>query len=225
VKPLGGPATVELLPEFEPGLLRGEKHSHFWVLAWLMGRPERDVLQVTPRGVSPDAPDATHGVFSVRSPARPNPIGLTAARLLRREGLLLHFDRLDFLDGTPVIDIKPYFISRDLIYAAHNASIGRSKDREGMRESLLMQAEHFCGLPVEGETLLAVDIIEHYRATILDLGEPPRWQIEAPWRRPALLMGLMALTRARLGDNLVLTDTPDRVLVNDFAVSLPPLSQ
>jgi len=40
-----------------------------------------------------------------------------------------------------------------------------------------------------------------------------------------LLMGLMALTRARLGDNLVLTDTPDRVLVNDFAVSLPPLSQ
>ncbi len=53
-------------------------------------------------------------MFAVRSPARPNPIGLTSARLLKREGLVLHLDKLDFLDGTVVVDIKPYFAVRDL---------------------------------------------------------------------------------------------------------------
>ena len=83
--PLGAPAAVDLFPEFADGLLRFEKHSHIWVMAWLDGA-ERDVLQVTPRGVRDRGPDGLHGVFSVRSPARPNPIGLTAARVLRVEG-------------------------------------------------------------------------------------------------------------------------------------------
>src|SRR5690349_4607417 len=65
--PFGAPASIELDPQYADGLLRIEKHSHLWVLAWLMGKPERDVLQVVPRGVDPASADPLHGVFAVRS--------------------------------------------------------------------------------------------------------------------------------------------------------------
>ena len=120
---LGAPASIELSPEFSDGLLRFEKHSHIWVLAWL-DQAERDLLQVTPRGGS-----SLHGVFAVRSPVRPNPIGLTACRVVSVEGLRISVDRLDFLDGTPVIDIKPYFVTRDAIFSANNAQIGKPMSR------------------------------------------------------------------------------------------------
>ncbi len=79
---LGAPASVELLPNYVEALHRLEKHSHLWVLAWL-DKAERDVLQVTPRGVADRGPEGLHGVFAVRSPVRPNPIGLTLGRVLR----------------------------------------------------------------------------------------------------------------------------------------------
>jgi len=195
--PLGAPAAVELYEAFAPGLLRIEKHSHMWVMAWLMGRPERDVLQVTPRGVPPDAPDAKHGVFAVRSPARPNPIGLSSARLLRVEGLTLHFDRLDFFDGTPVVDLKPYFAARDLIFSAHNTSIGRPKDVGSLRESLVEQALRFSP-EKHADVALAVRMMEHYRVEVAGWKEPERWEITAPLGRPHLVDALMGMARVSL---------------------------
>lgn len=109
--PFGVPSTVEILPQYEEALLHIEKHSHIWVLAWI-DRGERDLLQVMPR-----SGNELRGVFAVRSPARPNPIGLTSARLLKREGLTLYLDKLDFLDATVVLDIKPYFPVRDVHFA------------------------------------------------------------------------------------------------------------
>lgn len=208
---MGAPAAVELYEEFAPGLLRIEKHSHLWVMTWLMGRPERDVLQVTPRGVSPDAPDATHGVFAVRSPARPNPIGLSSARLLGVEGLTLHFDRLDFFDGTPVLDLKPYFASRDLIFAAHNAAIGRPKDVGSLRESLLEQALRFSP-EKHADLALAVRMMEHYRVEVAGWKEPERWEIAAPLGRAHLVDALMGMTRVSLSRGLRL-GSEDRVVL------------
>lgn len=198
---LGARAAVELAPEFADGLLRIEKHTHFWVLAWLMARPERDVLQVTPRGVDPGQPDATHGVFSVRSPARPNPIGLSAARLLNRDGLRLEFDRLDFLDGTPVIDIKPYFVARDMIYSANSLAVGKPKDREALRESLVMQALQY--VPERhADVALAVRMMEHYRVEVADWREPERWSVTLPLDRPQLADAIIGMTRVRLTKGL-----------------------
>lgn len=205
--PLGAPAAVELDPAYADGLLRAAKHSHFWILTWLMGRPERDVLQVTPRGVDPNAPDAAHGVFAVRSPARPNPIGLTAAKLLNLDGLRLEFDRLDFLDSTPVLDVKPYFVSRDAIFAAHSRAVGKPKTADAMRESLWMQAANFCGEDVSHpDVAIAVELVAQYREQVLSLGEPEAWDIQAPASRPFLLTGLMGTTRARLGRGLTLQE-------------------
>ena len=59
----------------------------------------------------PPTDDRPHGVFATRSPRRPNPIGLTVVELLRRDGRRLHVRGVDMLDGTPVLDIKPYLSS------------------------------------------------------------------------------------------------------------------
>lgn len=195
--PLGVPAAVELFPEYEPALLHLEKHSHLWVLAWLDGA-ERDLLQVIPRGVSAEDPDAWHGVFAVRSPVRPNPIGLTAARIVRVDGTRIELSRLDFLDGTPVLDLKPYFANRDLIFAAANRPIGKPAKREHLRESLLEQAVNFHG-ELCGDLALGVRVFEHFRWKMLQGGEPPQWRLAVCLRRPCLVDAVMGISRASFG--------------------------
>jgi len=94
--------TLEILPEFELGLTDIEGFSHLFVV-WVFDRSDGFELLGTP-----PIDDRPHGVFATRSPRRPNPIGLTVVELLRREGRLLHVRGLDMLDGTPILDIKPY---------------------------------------------------------------------------------------------------------------------
>jgi tRNA (adenine37-N6)-methyltransferase len=97
--------VIELLPEFEAGLLDIEGFSHLYVL-WLFHRStDYDLVGTPPIDTRP------HGVFATRSPRRPNPIGLTVVRLLRRADGRLHVRGVDMLDGTPVLDIKPYLSS------------------------------------------------------------------------------------------------------------------
>lgn len=96
---------IEVLPEFEEGLLDVEGFSHLFVI-WVFDRAEGFALT----GVPP-TDDRPHGVFATRSPRRPNPLGLTVVRLLGREGRRLRVAGLDMLDGTPVLDLKPYLTS------------------------------------------------------------------------------------------------------------------
>jgi tRNA-Thr(GGU) m(6)t(6)A37 methyltransferase TsaA len=93
---------LDLLPEMEAGLADIEGFSHLYVI-WIFDRagPGRLTAQ-------PPSDNRVHGVFATRSPERPNPIGLTVVRLLRREGARLHVHGVDMLDGTPIVDIKPY---------------------------------------------------------------------------------------------------------------------
>ncbi|MCS7315747.1 MAG: tRNA (N6-threonylcarbamoyladenosine(37)-N6)-methyltransferase TrmO [Bryobacterales bacterium] len=195
--PLGAPAAIEIFPEFVPGLWRLDKHTHIWVLAWLHGAG-RDLLQVVPRGVRAEEPDALHGVFAVRSPVRPNPIGLTATRIVRIEGARIEVARLDFIDGTPVVDLKPYFVSRDLIFSAANVQIGRPASRESLREALLEQALNFHGEHCP-ELALGVRLLEHFRWEVLAGADPDGLRVAAPWERGCLLDALMGMTRASPG--------------------------
>lgn len=223
----GVPASIEVFAEYEPGLHRMEKHTHVWILGWLVqGKAERDVLQVTPRGVTDPGPEGLHGVFAVRSPARPNPVGLTAARVLRREGRRLFVDRLDFLDGTPVIDIKPYFINRDLIFSAGGRQVGKPRSREDLRESLLVQAVQFHG-DRNPELELGVRIFEHYRAVVHDMNDPGGYRIEAPLRRPLLCDAFQGMTRVTLGRGTLQLHEEETVRIDGRAeyalkAELPP---
>jgi tRNA (adenine37-N6)-methyltransferase len=97
--------TIEIAPEFEAGLTDIEGFSHLFVI-WVFDRSEGYELLGTP-----PIDDRPHGVFATRSPRRPNPIGLTVVELLGREGRQLRVRGADMLDGTPVLDLKPYLSS------------------------------------------------------------------------------------------------------------------
>ena len=96
---------LEILPEFEAGLTDIEGFSHLIVL-WEFDRSAGFELIGTP-----PSDNRPHGVFATRSPRRPNPIGFTVVELQRREGRSLHVRGVDMLDGTPILDIKPYLSS------------------------------------------------------------------------------------------------------------------
>jgi tRNA-Thr(GGU) m(6)t(6)A37 methyltransferase TsaA len=97
--------VLRILPEFETGLTDIEGFSHLIVI-WEFNRSQGfELLGMPPSDNRP------HGVFATRSPRRPNPIGLTTVELRRREGLELHVRGVDMLDGTPILDIKPYLSS------------------------------------------------------------------------------------------------------------------
>ena len=94
--------VLEVLPHFELGLTDIEGFSHLYVL-WVFNRASGcELLGTPPTDTRP------HGVFATRSPRRPNPIGLTVVTLLGRDGPRLSVRGVDMLDGTPILDIKPY---------------------------------------------------------------------------------------------------------------------
>jgi tRNA-Thr(GGU) m(6)t(6)A37 methyltransferase TsaA len=98
----GVKGTVEVFPKYRDGLRDLEGFSHI-ILLYHFHRSTRPELVVTPFLDS-----QPHGVFSTRAPNRPNPIGLSVVRLMGVEGTVLHVENVDVLDGTPLLDIKPY---------------------------------------------------------------------------------------------------------------------
>ena len=98
--------VLELRPELEPGLADIEGFSHLFVL-WVFDRAEGYDLDAR----VPLDEETPHGVFASRSPRRPNPIGLTVVELLGRDGPRLRVRGVDMLDGTPILDVKPYLSS------------------------------------------------------------------------------------------------------------------
>ncbi|MEA3068932.1 MAG: hypothetical protein QOD29_378 [Alphaproteobacteria bacterium] len=104
--------TIEVDPRWAPALRGVETCTHLVVLYW-MDRSRRDLVIQVPRhhGVG-------RGTFALRSPARPNPIAMSVARLIGVDGSRLSVSGLDCLDGTPLLDIKPYFASTDSVAEA-----------------------------------------------------------------------------------------------------------
>ena len=97
--------VLDILPEFEEGLTDIEGFSHLFVI-WVFHKADGYALLG-----KPPTDDREHGVFATRSPYRPSPIGLTVVQLIRREGPRLYVHGVDMLEGTPILDIKPYLSS------------------------------------------------------------------------------------------------------------------
>jgi len=104
----GTNGTVEIFPEYAEGLKNIEGFSHIILLyhfhlskgSTLIAKPYMD--------------NEAHGVFAMRGPSRPNPIGISVVRLVRVEGDMLHIRDVDIVDGTPLLDIKPYVPEFDI---------------------------------------------------------------------------------------------------------------
>ena len=105
----GAEGTVDVFPEFADGLMDIEGFSHI-ILVYHFHLSKKTSLRVRPYLDS-----LLRGVFATRSPSRPNPIGISVVRLNRVEGTILHVRDIDIVNGTPLLDIKPYGPKFDLI--------------------------------------------------------------------------------------------------------------
>jgi tRNA (adenine37-N6)-methyltransferase len=108
------PGLIILNPKsnFEQALTNLEQCSHIWIVYVFHHNSEWKPLVQTPRSKT------KIGVFATRAPYRPNPIGMTAVKILKIEGLAILVDKNDLLDGTPILDIKPYHPESDIIKGA-----------------------------------------------------------------------------------------------------------
>jgi len=105
IQPTGeasAPGTVEVSPEFSAGLKDLDGFSHIILLYYLHKVSQMQL------SIVPFLDSQVHGVFATRAPVRPNPIGISVVPLQKIEGNILFVDQLDVLDGTPLLDIKPY---------------------------------------------------------------------------------------------------------------------
>jgi tRNA (adenine37-N6)-methyltransferase len=121
----GARGTIELFPTdgIEHALLDLDSWSHVWVLFFFHLNESWRPKVLPPRG------SRRRGVLSTRSPYRPNPIGLSVLELEKIEGLLLHVRNVDMLDGSPVLDIKPYVPYTDAVSAADSGWLEDETDR------------------------------------------------------------------------------------------------
>jgi tRNA (adenine37-N6)-methyltransferase len=155
----GVPAQVELHPQYQDGLLGIDEGTHVIVIAWLH-QAGRESLQISRTRRASGRP---RGVFGLRSSHRPNPLGLTTSRLLRVDGPALHLERLDFVDGTPVVDLKRYSPSWDSIFSARSSrdmSYPPKGERRPLLDGMLVEAVNFHGERCVG-TALGVRILLH----------------------------------------------------------------
>ncbi len=162
-------AQAMVFDEYTDALDGIDRYSHIWILCWLH-ESDRNRLKVVPKRVDVNSPP--RGVFSLRSPVRPNPIGLTATRLIKREGNVLTLDHVDFIDDTPIIDIKPYSVGWDSIFCAWNNSTYATYTklaREDTYADMLRQAANFHGDACVGVALgtrAAHLAMEHFKCDL-----------------------------------------------------------
>lgn len=105
----GLPGSAEIFPLYAGGLEGVEEFSHLYLIyAFHRSQPPASLK------VTPFLDNREHGVFATRFPHRPNPLGISVVRLINREDNLLYFIGADMLDGTPLLDIKPYIPEFDV---------------------------------------------------------------------------------------------------------------
>jgi len=114
IQPMGAkgiPGSINIEPEYVDGIKDLEGFSHiFLIYHFHLSRGYS--LQI-----KPFMDDDLHGVFATRAPKRPNPMGISVVRLVRAEGIILHIEDVDMVDGTPLLDIKPYVPEFDALKA------------------------------------------------------------------------------------------------------------
>ena len=141
--------SIQLFPGrgFEDALSDLDQWDHIWVLFWFHHN-----VDYRPKVQPPRSP-VKRGVLATRSPYRPNPIGMSALRLVRVEGLTLHVAGLDLLDGTPVLDVKPYVPYTDSIPEANHGWLDVGEVEAGVRPADPLAAYQVRYAPLAEEQL------------------------------------------------------------------------
>ncbi len=190
---------IEVFPPYLPALDGVETSSHLIVLAW-MHHGQRDLLRARARKISEELPEK--GIFSLRSPSRPNPISVSVVRLLGipREGIL-DVENIDCIEGTPVIDIKPYQRGWDCVFSATHHDRSDKIQKMGQseyREMLIREAVNYHGEWCPGAAV-AVRIAEH--ATSILGGDLNLKEVYLSMgNHPCISDSIIGITAARYGN-------------------------
>ena len=134
----GVAGTVEVFPDFTAGLRDLDGFERIWLVYWF------DRARAVELTVKPYLDTHERGLFATRAPARPNPIGMSAVRLVQVEGNMLHFEGVDMLDGTPLLDIKPYVPGFDAFEAERIGWLGGVRMQAGKADGRF-EKERFSG--------------------------------------------------------------------------------
>ena len=124
----GTEGTVEVFEPYADGLADLDGFDRVWLVYWF------DRVQGIRLKVTPYLDDAERGLFSTRAPCRPNPIGISPVRLIGIEGRVLRVRGLDVLDGTPLLDIKPYSPRFDCFEVARSGWLDAAADRHAVAD-------------------------------------------------------------------------------------------
>jgi tRNA-Thr(GGU) m(6)t(6)A37 methyltransferase TsaA len=124
---------VEVYEPYRQGLKDLEGFERIWLLYWFHKARTPKLI------VKPFLDNAQRGLFATRAPVRPNPIGLSSVRLLSIENGSIHVSELDILDGTPLLDIKPYVSKFDCYNVKRNGWIDNVPDRKGIADKRFLQ--------------------------------------------------------------------------------------
>ena len=126
---VGIKGTVEVFTRYSAGLKDITGFSHI-ILVYHFHLSKGYALEV-----KPFMEEEAHGIFAMRAPARPNPIGISVVRLVRIEGNVLHIADVDVVDGTPLLDIKPYVPDFDLREVERIGWLAGKSQRAGEHKS------------------------------------------------------------------------------------------
>lgn len=132
-------AQIELFPDIIPtiALKDMEGFERIWVISWLHLNHHWNPTVILPRGLK-----VRRGTLATRAPHRPNPIGLSAPKLIKIEGLILHVEGIDLLDQTPVLDIKPYVPYCDAFPGAQSGYVNQMEDAQEHEEDIFGNQGH-----------------------------------------------------------------------------------
>ena len=198
----GVTAQIEIFEEYADALKGIDGNTHLILLCWLH-EADRSVLKAVPRKISPGLPE--QGVFSLRSPARPNPISVTFVRVERHFGRYLFVWGLDVIDGTPILDIKPYQAGMDCIFSARNPDREEKikKMQPGVfQDSLVQEAfnyhgERCIGLALAVRMAMVANLMLGRDLRADDIGI-------IIGKNPCISDSLIGITGARLGNGRLL---------------------
>ena len=130
----GARGRVEVFPEFQEGLMDIEGFERIWLLYWFH-KAKAPRLRL-----KPFLEDVEHGLFTTRAPCRPNPIGVSPVGLVRVEENILHVCDIDIMDGTPLVDIKPYAPRFDCFEVTRSGWLDRHEQTQRHSDDRFSQA-------------------------------------------------------------------------------------
>lgn len=132
-------ARIELFPDVVPAIALKDLDGfdYLWIIAWLHLNHHWNPTVMPPRG-----PRIRRGTLATRAPHRPNPLGLSATRILRVENHIIHVEGIDLLDQTPVLDIKPYVSYCDAFPTAKSGYVDIAEQATSAETDIFGQAGH-----------------------------------------------------------------------------------